>query len=225
MKNYATYIDHTALKPELRKADILKLCEEAAKHGFAAACVNPCWVRTASRVLRGTIIKVASVIGFPFGTQTSTTKSFEAKLALNDGASEFDMVINVGALKDHDYDTVLNDIESVVRIVNPFPVKAIIETCNLADDEKRVACLLAEHAGAKFVKTSTGFGSGGATVQDVMLMKATVGPTTEVKASGGIRDANTMLQMIEAGASRIGTSSGVKIMEEFARMIPPPSSR
>ena len=218
MLNYASYIDHTALKPEVRKADILKLCEEAAKFGFATVCVNPAWVRTAHGVLRGTTIKVASVIGFPLGTQTSMAKSFEAKLAQDDGASEFDMVINVGALKDHDYDGVIRDIESVVKVVAPGSVKVIIETCNLTDDEKRVACLLAEHAGAHFVKTSTGFGASGATIQDVMLMKSVIGPTTEVKASGGIKDANTMLQMIEAGASRIGTSSGVKIMEEFARM-------
>lgn len=218
MLNYASYIDHTALKPEVRKADILKLCEEAAKFGFATVCVNPAWVRTAHSVLRGTTIRVASVIGFPLGTQTSIAKSFEAKLALDDGASEFDMVIHVGALKDHDYDGVIRDVEAVTKVVDPAIVKVIIETCNLTDDEKRVACLLAEHAGARFVKTSTGFGAGGATIQDVMLMKSVISPTTEVKASGGIKDANTMLQMIEAGASRIGTSSGVKIMEELARM-------
>lgn len=218
MKNYASYIDHTALKPEVRKADVLRLCEEAAKFGFASVCVNPAWVRLSHSVLRGTTIKVASVIGFPFGTQTSIAKSFESKLALDDGASEFDMVINVGALKDHDYDGVIRDVEAVVKVVSPSIVKVIIETCNLTDDEKRVACLLAEHAGAQFVKTSTGFGASGATIQDVMLMKSVIGPTTEVKASGGIKDANTMLQMVEAGASRIGTSSGVKIMEEFARM-------
>ena len=218
MLNYASYIDHTALKPDVRKADILKLCEEAAKHGFASVCVNPAWVRTAHSILKGTTIKVASVIGFPLGTQTAMAKSFEAKIAQDDGAAEFDMVINVGALKDHDYDGVICDVEAVVKIVRPSIVKVIIETCNLTDDEKRVACLLSEHAGAQFVKTSTGFGSAGATIQDVMLMKSVIGPTTEVKASGGIKDANTMLQMIEAGASRIGTSSGVKIMEEFARM-------
>lgn len=218
MLNYASYIDHTALKPETRKADVLKLCEEAAKYGFASVCVNPAWVRTAHSILRGTTIKIASVVGFPFGTQASIAKAFEAKVAYDDGASEFDMVINVGALKDHDYDSVIRDVEAVVKIVPPSTVKVIIETCNLVDDEKRVACLLAEHAGAHFVKTSTGFGASGATIADVMLMKSVIGPTTEVKASGGIRDANTMLQMIEAGASRIGTSSGVKIMEEFARM-------
>lgn len=218
MLNYASYIDHTALKPEVRKADILKLCEEAAQFGFATVCVNPAWVRTAHTVLRGTTIQVASVIGFPLGTQATLAKSFEAKMALDDGASEFDMVINVGALKDHDYDGIMRDVESVVQVVKPAIVKVIIETCNLTDDEKKVACLLAEHAGAQFVKTSTGFGSAGATIKDVMLMKSVVGVTTQVKASGGIKDANTMLQMIEAGASRIGTSSGVKIMEEFARM-------
>jgi deoxyribose-phosphate aldolase len=218
MLNYASYIDHTALKPETRKADILKLCEEAAKYSFAAVCVNPVWVRTAHSVLRGTTIKVASVIGFPFGTQNTVAKAFEAKVAEGDGASEFDMVINVGMLKDHDYDAVIRDVEAVVKMVPPNTVKVIIETCNLTDDEKRISCLLAEHAGAHFVKTSTGFGASGATVQDVMLMKSVIAISTEVKASGGIRDANAMLQMIEAGASRIGTSSGVKIMEEFARM-------
>lgn len=222
MKNYASYIDHTALKPEVRKAEILKLCEEAALYNFATVCVNPAWVRTAHNILRGTTIKVASVIGFPLGTQTTMAKSFEAKMALDDGANEFDMVINVGALKDHDYDSIITDVESVVRVVSPAIVKVIIETCNLTNDEKRVACLLAKHAGAQFVKTSTGFGASGATISDVMLMKSVVGPLIEVKASGGIRDANTMLQMIEAGASRIGTSSGIKIMEELARMTSKP---
>lgn len=218
MKNYAAYIDHTILKPEVRKADVLKLCEEAAKHSFASVCVNPAWVKTAATILKGTTIKVASVVGFPLGTQRSIAKCFEAKLAMDDGASEFDMVINVGALKDHDYDGVIKDVEAVVKVVSPAIVKVIIETCNLNDDEKRVACLLAEHAGAQYVKTSTGFGSNGATIADVMLMKSVIGVNVSVKASGGIRDASTMLQMIEAGASRIGTSSGVKIMEELARM-------
>jgi deoxyribose-phosphate aldolase len=222
MLNYASYIDHTALKPDVRRAEIFKLCEEAALYNFATVCVNPAWVRTAHNILRSTTIKVASVIGFPLGTQTSMAKSFEAKMALDDGADEFDMVINVGALKDHSYDSVITDVESVVRIVKPAIVKVIIETCNLTNDEKRVACLLAQHAGAQFVKTSTGFGASGATIQDVMLMKSVVGPITEVKASGGIRDANTMLQMIEAGASRIGTSSGIKIIEELTRMTSKP---
>lgn len=216
MKNYASYIDHTALKPDVRKADVLKMCEEAAKYSFASVCVNPAWVDTAARILQGTSIAVASVIGFPLGTNTPVAKLFEARVAQDDGATEFDMVINVGALKDHDYDTVAKDIQSVVSVVKPGVVKVIIEACNLTDDEKKVACLLAEHAGAGFVKTSTGFGSGGATVKDVMLMRATVSSNVHVKASGGIRDLTSMLQMIEAGASRIGTSAGVKIMEEFA---------
>lgn len=217
MNNYAAYIDHTVLKPDTRKADILKLCEEAAKYNFAAVCVNPAWIKTAATILKGTPIGVASVVGFPFGTQRSIAKCFEAKMALDDGAREFDMVINVGALKDHDYDSVISDIESVVKVVTPAVVKVIIETCSLTNDEKRVACLLAEHAGAHFVKTSTGYGSSGATIADVMLMKSVVSKHMEVKASGGIRDAGTMLQMIEAGASRIGTSSGVNIIEELAR--------
>ncbi|MDN5320000.1 MAG: deoxyribose-phosphate aldolase [Thermococcaceae archaeon] len=212
----AKYIDHTNLKPYATKEDIIKLCEEAKKYGFYAVCVNPYRVKLAKEQLKGTDIKVASVIGFPLGATPTEVKVFEAKKALEDGADELDMVINIGALKDKDYEYVKNDIAEVVKVAHEkgAVVKVIIETCYLTDEEKEIACKLAMEAGADFVKTSTGFGTGGATVEDVRLMRRIVGDKLGVKAAGGIRTYEQALAMIEAGANRIGTSSGVKIVEE-----------
>ncbi|WP_371731582.1 deoxyribose-phosphate aldolase [Thermococcus sp. MV11] len=213
----ARYIDHTNLKPYATKDDIIKLCDEAIEYNFYAVCVNPYRVRLAKEYLREkkADVKVASVIGFPLGATPTEVKVFEAKRALEDGADELDMVINIGAMKDRDYDYVKRDIEEVVKVAHEkgAKVKVIIETCYLTEEEKVKACELAKEAGADFVKTSTGFGTGGATVEDVRLMRKVVGPEMGVKAAGGIRTYEQALAMIEAGATRIGTSSGVKIVE------------
>jgi len=210
----ARYIDHTNLKPYASREDVIKLCDEAKRYGFYAVCVNPYRVKTAKEALKGTDIKVASVIGFPLGATPTEVKVFEAEKAIEAGADELDMVINLGALKDGDLEYVRNDIASVVEKAHSSGVlvKVIIETCYLTDDEKVTACKLAMEAGADFVKTSTGFGSGGATVEDVRLMKSVVGDKLGVKAAGGIRTYEQAVKMIEAGATRIGTSSGVKIV-------------
>ncbi|AIU69222.1 deoxyribose-phosphate aldolase [Thermococcus eurythermalis] len=216
-REIARYIDHTNLKPYATKEDIIKLCDEAIQYGFYAVCVNPYRVKLAKDYLsgKGADVRVASVIGFPLGATPTEVKVFEAKKALDDGADELDMVINIGALKDGDYEYVKRDIEEVVKVAHEkgAKVKVIIETCYLTDEEKVKACELAKEAGADFVKTSTGFGSGGATVEDVRLMRKVVGPEMGVKASGGIRTYEQAVAMIEAGANRIGTSSGVKIVE------------
>lgn len=213
--NIAKYIDHTNLKACASKEDIIKLCEEAKKYNFYAVCVNPYRVKLAKKQLQGTNIKVATVIGFPLGATPTEVKVFEAKKALEDGTDEVDMVLNIGALKDKDYKYVRNDIAEVVRIAHEKGaiVKVIIETCYLSDNEKEIACKLAMEAGADFVKTSTGFGTGGATIEDVKLMRKVVGDKLGVKAAGGIRTYEEALAMINAGANRIGTSSGVKIIE------------
>lgn len=216
-REIARYIDHTNLKPYATKEDIIKLCDEAIQYGFYAVCVNPYRVKLAKDYLsgKGADVRVASVIGFPLGATPTEVKVFEAKKALDDGADELDMVINIGALKDGDYEYVKRDIEEVVKVAHEkgAKVKVIIETCYLTDEEKVKACELAKEAGADFVKTSTGFGTGGATVEDVRLMRKVVGPEMGVKASGGIRTYEQAVAMIEAGANRIGTSSGVKIVE------------
>ncbi|ASJ13456.1 deoxyribose-phosphate aldolase [Thermococcus thioreducens] len=211
----AKYIDHTNLKPYATADDIVKLCEEAKEYGFYAVCVNPYRVKLAKELLKGSEVKVATVIGFPLGATPTEVKVFEAKRALEDGADELDMVINIGALKDKDYEYVKRDIEEVVRVAHErgAVVKVILETCYLTEEEKVKACELAKEAGADFVKTSTGFGTGGATVEDVKLMREVVGQEMGVKAAGGIRTYEQALAMIEAGATRIGTSSGVKIVE------------
>ena len=213
--NIAKYIDHTNLKSYATKEDIIKLCEEAKKYGFYAVCVNPYRVKLAKEHLKGTDIKVASVIGFPLGATPTEVKVFEAKKALENGADELDMVINIGALKDKDYEYVKKDIEDVTKVAHEKGaiVKVIIETCYLSEEEKEIACKLAMEAGADFVKTSTGFGTGGATIEDVKLMRKVVGDKLGVKAAGGIRTYEEALAMINAGANRIGTSSGVKIIE------------
>ncbi len=212
--NIARYIDHTNLKAYASREDIIKLCEEAKKYGFYAVCVNPYRVKVAKEALKGTGIKVASVIGFPLGATPTEVKVFEAEKAIEAGADELDMVMNIGALKDGDLEYVKKDIASVVETAHNrgVLVKVIIETCYLTEEEKVTACKLAMDAGADFVKTSTGFGTGGATVEDVRLMKSVVGDRLGVKAAGGIRTYEQAVAMIDAGASRIGTSSGVKIV-------------
>ncbi len=210
------YIDHTALKPEATPADIVKLCEEAKEYGFAAVCVNPNHVKECARWLRGTSVGIATVIGFPLGAHTTPTKVFEAMQAITDGATEVDMVIDIGALKARQDAIVAADIRAVVDASHATKalVKVIIEAALLTDEEKVRTCQLAKEAGADFVKTSTGFGPGGATVQDVALMRRTVGERMGVKAAGGIRDYAQAKAMIDAGATRIGASAGVKIVQE-----------
>ena len=215
MNNINSLIDHTLLSPFATKEQIEKLCSEAKEYGFASVCINPCHVKLASSLLKGSNVKVCTVIGFPLGASTTATKSFEVKDAIENGATEVDMVINIGALKDEDYQYVENDIRKVVEASSGAIVKVILETCYLDDTQKGIACKLCSKAGAKFVKTSTGFGTGGATVEDVKLMRQNISPDMEVKASGGIRTAEDAKKMMEAGASRLGTSSGVKISETF----------
>lgn len=212
-ENIASLIDHTLLKAETTKEQIVQLCAEAKEHSFASVCVNPAWVAAAAEELKGSVVKVCTVIGFPLGASTTETKAFETKDAIAKGAQEIDMVINIGALKSGNTETVKADIEAVVEAANGKSiVKVIIETSLLTDEEKRAACELAKSAGADFVKTSTGFSTGGATVEDVKLMRGTVGPEMGVKASGGVRSLEDLQAMVEAGATRIGASSGVQIM-------------
>lgn len=208
----AKYIDHTLLKPDATMSQVEKLCQEADTHGFFSVCVNPTHVKKSAELLKDSETKVCTVIGFPLGASTSSVKAYETVDAIENGADEIDMVINVGALKSGNHDLVRDDIESVVEAANATLVKVIIETCLLTDDEKRIACQLAKEAGCDFVKTSTGFSGGGATVDDVALMKTVVGENIEVKASGGVRSREDALAMIEAGASRIGASSGIAIV-------------
>ncbi|MFB2514774.1 deoxyribose-phosphate aldolase [Lysinibacillus capsici] len=212
-KNFARMIDHTLLKAEATKEQIEKLCAEAKQFNFASVCVNPTWVKRSSELLQGTDVLVCTVIGFPLGANTPEVKAFEAKDAIANGAKEVDMVINIGALKDKNYDLVQADIAAVVEAAKDSAlVKVIIESCLLTDEEKVKACELAVAAGADYVKTSTGFSTGGATAEDIALMRKTVGPELGVKASGGVRSLEDMKKMVEAGATRIGASSGVAIM-------------
>ena len=213
--NLNKMIDHTLLKPEATKEMIENLSREAKEFDFKSVCVNPYWVSTAYDELRDSDVLVCTVVGFPLGATTKETKFFETDFAVQEGADEIDMVINVGALKFKQYDVVLEDIKSVVQAANGRTVKVIIETCLLTDEEKVKACELSKEAGANFVKTSTGFSTAGANVEDVELMKSIVGDALEVKASGGIRDLDTALKMIEAGATRLGVSAGVQIMKEY----------
>ncbi|HXW08685.1 MAG TPA: deoxyribose-phosphate aldolase [Vicinamibacterales bacterium] len=212
----AATIDHTLLKPEASRGDIEKLCREAAEFRFATVCVNPCWVALASRLLRGTGVGVCSVVGFPLGATTADVKQYETRRAIYDGATEIDMVINVGALKSADLRTVERDIEAVVDPCRQCGVtsKVIIEAALLTDDEKVTACTLSKAAGADFVKTSTGFGPGGATAADVALMRRVVGAEMGVKAAGGVRDLEGLRAMVAAGASRVGASAGVRIVQQ-----------
>lgn len=208
----ARYIDHTLLKPDTTVEEIEKLCAEAREYSFASVCVNTCYVPLCAARLAGSGVKVCSVVGFPLGAMLSSAKAFETREAVRAGAEEIDMVINVGALKSRNYSMALDDISQVVQAARPAIVKVILETCLLSDEEKVAACTLSKLAGAKFVKTSTGFSKGGATAHDVSLMHNTVGDDLEVKASGGIRSENDARQMIAAGATRLGASASVAIV-------------
>ena len=213
--NLAKIIDHTLLKPDATQQEIAQLCFEARKYGFASVCVNPTWVSLCSQLLQGSPVKVCTVIGFPLGATAHEVKAFETQKAIEQGATEIDMVINIGALKARDLELVARDIRGVVNTAHPRGalVKVILETVLLTDEEKTIACLLAREAGADFVKTSTGFAGGGATVNDVALMRRAVGPEMGVKASGGVRTYEDAENMIKAGATRIGASAGVKIIQ------------
>ncbi len=215
MLNLNKYIDHTVLKAEASVADIKKLCAEARKYNFATVFVNPSYVELAAKLLKGSGVKVGCAIGFPLGATTTDVKVMEAMQAVANGAQEIDMVINVGAVKSKNYKYVENDIKCVVKAVSPIGVKTILETCLLTNEEKVKVAKIAKKVGAWFVKTSTGFSTGGATVEDIKLLRKTVGPKMGVKASGGIRDYKTAMAMIKASANRIGTSAGVKIVTEL----------
>lgn len=208
----AGMIDHTLLKPDATRDELKKLCDEAAKHHFATVCVNAANVRFCAAQLHGTGVKAIAVVGFPLGATTPASKGFEAREAVRHGAEEIDMVINVGALKSGDYALVLEDIGAVVKASTPKPVKVILETALLGEYEKVIACALAKVAGAAFVKTSTGFGPGGATADDIRLMRAVVGPEMGVKASGGVRTEADARAMVAAGATRLGASASVAIV-------------
>ena len=207
------YIDHTILKATASSSDVQKLCEEAIEHEFYSVCVNGCYVADAKQLLQGTDVKVAAVVGFPLGAMTTAAKVFEAKEAIENGASEIDMVINVAKLKDGEFEYVENEILQIKEAIGDNVLKVIIETCYLTDEEKVKACELSLVAKADFVKTSTGFGTGGATYEDVKLMKSVVGDNAKVKASGGVRDKETAEKYVELGAERLGTSSGIDIVK------------
>lgn len=212
-KDLAKYIDHTLLKPEATIDQVTNLCDEAAAHHFYSVCVNSSWVEHCARRLGGSGVKVCAVVGFPLGAMDSRAKAFEARTAISNGATEIDMVVNVGALKAKDFKTAREDMLAVRRACRAGVVlKVIIETCLLSDEEKVLVCQIAKEIGADFVKTSTGFNKGGATVDDIVLMRRTVGPKMGVKASGGVRSFEDAVKMIEAGATRLGTSSGVLLV-------------
>ena len=211
-KDLAVYIDHTLLKPEADQNAVTELCRQAVENGFCSVCINPYWLPLAKEHLKGSAVKLCTVCGFPLGADDPALKSDEARKAVEQGADEIDMVINIGALRSGLYKEVYDDIAGVVKAADGKTVKVIIETCLLTQEQKIEACLIAKGAGAHFVKTSTGFSSGGATVADIALMRETVGPELGVKASGGVKTAEDALAMIKAGANRIGTSAGVKII-------------
>lgn len=221
----AGMIDHTLLKPDATPDQIAQLCYEARKYGFASVCVNPTHVRLCADLLKGTPVKVCTVIGFPLGATSPEVKAFETQTAIHQGATEIDMVINIGALKAGDYELVARDIRSVVQVGHSAGalVKVILETGLLNEEEKVTACLLSKEAGADFVKTSTGFSTGGATVDDIALMRRVVGPEMGVKASGGVRTREDAESMVKAGASRIGASAGVKIVQAVKAGSEPPA--
>jgi len=211
----AKYIDHTILKPEATVEEVKKLCKEAKEYNFASVCVNGCYSKLVSTELAGSDVKTCVVVGFPLGSMTKEAKAFETTDAIKNGANEIDMVINVGALKDKNYDLFKEDIEAVVNAAKGKAiVKVIIETCLLNDEEKVKACEISKEANADFVKTSTGFSTGGATKEDIALMRKTVGESLGVKASGGVRDYKAAMDMINAGASRIGASASIAIVSE-----------
>lgn len=214
----ATIIDHTLLKPDATRLEIERLCQEALQYGFATVCVNPVHIEFAAGLLKNSSVKPIAVVGFPLGASSTFSKAFEAKDAVKAGAQEIDMVINVGALKEKNFSLVFEDIQKVVEASQPFPVKVILETCNLDNDQKIIACALSKAAGAAFVKTSTGFAASGATVEDITLMRRIVGPDMGVKASGGIRNYPDAMKMITAGASRIGASASIEIVTNRANL-------
>lgn len=211
--NYNKFIDHTLLKQDSKKEQILTLCAEAKEYDFASVCVNPCWVETCAKELENSDVMVCTVVGFPLGATTTATKVFETKDVIAKGAKEVDMVINIGELKSGNSDFVYEDVKAVVGAANGVTVKVILETCLLSEAEIVTACELCMKAKAHFVKTSTGFSTRGAIVEDVLLMKATVKDVCKVKAAGGVRNHDDMIKMIEAGADRIGTSAGVSLMK------------
>jgi len=215
LPNITRMIDHTLLKPEATKQQVTQLCNEAAKYQFASVCINPSWVSLGASILKGTKVDICTVIGFPLGATSSKSKALETKLAIEDGATEVDMVINVGFLKSKLYDEVEADIRAVVDAASCYNVltKVILETCLLTDEEKVIACVLSKNAGANFVKTSTGFNKGGATVEDIALMRKVVGPSMGVKASGGVRSREDAEKMVASGANRIGASASVEIAQ------------
>lgn len=218
MEELIKMIDHTVLKPDAMEEQVINACQEAKEYGFASVCVNPCFVSLVKQQLQGSEVKVCTVVGFPLGATTTKTKEFEAREAVENGAQEIDMVINIGALKDKKYDLVEKDIKAVVDVCKGKAiVKVILETCLLTDEEKVIACELAKKAGADFVKTSTGFSTGGATVEDIKLMRKTVGEQMGVKASGGIRTYETAIEMVKAGANRVGCSSSTSIVKSVIR--------
>ncbi len=212
MNNIAKKIDHTMLKADAKAETIRKYCAEAKEYNFASVCVNTCHVPLVAKELEGSDVKTCCVVGFPLGAMSTAAKAFEAKHAVSEGANEVDMVINIGAMKDENYDFVKEDIAAVVEASKPAIVKVIIETCLLTDEEKKKACILSVEAGAAFVKTSTGFSTGGATVEDIKLMRETVGDNAQVKASGGIRTPEDADAMLKAGADRIGAGNGVVLL-------------
>jgi len=213
-QDLAGMIDHTLLKPDATISEIKQLCEEAIQNNFASVCVNPNYVETCFEIIKSSNVKVCTVIGFPLGATTTESKFHEAEEAIKNGAEELDMVVNIGRLKDKDYEFVFNDIKSIADLSSRHlcTSKVILETCLLSDEEKVIACLLSKEAGAKFVKTSTGFSKSGATVRDVVLMKFVVGDKLKVKASGGIRSYEDAMKMINAGATKLGASAGIKII-------------
>ncbi len=214
----ASYIDHTLLKPDTTIADIEMLCREAIQYSFASVCVNPCFVTVAKKFLQGHNINLCTVVGFPLGATTSDTKAFETACAIENGANEIDMVINIGSLKERMYKLTEYDIKAVSEVCKDKALlKIIIEACLLSDEEKIEACKLAKAIGVDFIKTSTGFSYGGATIADIKLIKSIVGDSIGIKASGGIRDLSSMLKMIEAGASRFGTSSSIRIINQLSK--------
>lgn len=213
--NYSKYIDHTILKADASIEDVKRICKEARDYDFASVCVNPSFVSLCKEELKGSSVKVCTVVGFPLGATTTYSKVEETKQAIKDGATEIDMVINISRLKAKQDDFVEEEIRSLKKACGDLILKVIIETCLLTDEEKVRACILSKKAGADFVKTSTGFSTGGATAYDVKLMRDTVGEEMGVKASGGIRDSKSFLEMIEAGANRIGASAGIRIMQDL----------
>lgn len=215
--NYSKYIDHTILKADASIEDVKRICKEARDYDFASVCVNPSFVSLCKEELKGSSVKVCTVVGFPLGATTTYSKVEETKQAIKDGATEIDMVINISRLKAKQDDFVEEEIRSLKKACGDLILKVIIETCLLTDEEKVRACILSKKAGADFVKTSTGFSTGGATAYDVKLMRDTVGEKMGVKASGGIRDSKSFLEMIEAGANRIGASAGIRIMQDLSK--------